>query len=260
MLIPAVLLLAQNANSAVQDTSATRKFFHNFNLCFQWFEIGRSIPLKQKQFATLDYGLDKYTANIKGGISFAGLGLGVYFRDKFGIEVTFASQSTTTEGNEFIEYLSNKYPGYYLPKGSFHYSSSTDGIGIRLCYRKHFKHFFIEPKFQFIINSFDNYFPSFRLKEIGTNQFIQYTMSDKIIGTQNSYHLFLNIAKRFNPFDARLKLEVGFMGEFMISPINQTISITETVYGQIGITNTESFQIYNPSFNFALTAKLFLEN
>lgn len=258
LFIFSVSLQFHSVRASNGDTTYQKRFFQHLNIAFQWFEIGGTVPLNQKRIESLNYGLDKFMAKSKGTLSSGFLGFSVYYKDMIGVEGIFNQHSVSSDGTDFDAYLTEKYPGYYLPAGIFRYSSSTNGYGLRMCYRKHFKHFFIEPKFQFMINSYENHFWSFRLKEIGTNQFVQYMMTDQIHGQKNSYHLILNIAKRFDPFHDILKFEFGLMAEFMIAPIRQSVSVTEFHYGEVAVTNTETFRLFNPCFNFGVTGKFFI--
>lgn len=255
-----IILISLTTGVFAQESGVEKKALRNFNLGIALIEIGKTVSLKQKRIETLNYSLDKFMANIKGNVSVNFIGLSLYYKDKIGVEALVSNTSTVSDGVDFKNYLSDKYPGYFIPDWISSYSSTNTSAALRMCYRKHFHHFFIEPKFQVMFNSFDNNYNSFKLKEMGTNQYVEYSITDEFHGAKNSYHLICNIAKRFDPFKDIAKVELGLMGEFMIAPIHQSVTVTEAPYGQVGTTNTETFKLYNPSFNFALTLKVFLEH
>lgn len=253
------ILFHCSLNAQFRDSREPTKFFQKVNFGFVWAEIGRSIPLQQKKISTLDNGLDLYMKDIQGEMFFGSLGLSITYKNKFGIEGLICYYSAGSQDNEFNSYLAEKYPNHYIPKG-FRYSYSIGNVGLRLFYRKNFKHFFIEPKFQICFNGFENNYSSFRMKEMGSNQYIQYSIEHEILGLKNSYHLMFIVAKSFTLHDLGVKFMVGLSGELMICPIRETVTITEQPYGMPAISNQQTFSLYYPTFTPALSLRAYFMN
>lgn len=240
-----------------RDTNKKSGWLRNFNLAINFVELGKTYPLNQKDFSHLKYGIGEYLSKITGDGDFGGLGAALYYKDKIGVEVMFSTQTFSGQSNNFANYLVAKHPNHFIPNYTPSFNVDSWGPGFRICYRQHFKHFFIEPRLQFKPNNVSAFSRSFRLKEMGSNHFIQYQIDNVIHGRNDSYHLMLNVARKFDPFKEIAMIELGVLADFMIRPESRAITITEQPYGQAEVSNSESFRMTNAAISAKFSIKVF---
>jgi hypothetical protein len=244
-----IVAFAENAWALESEKDSTKKsFIKNFNISTVWFEVGHFFPIHEKHLLDLPYGMDKYLYNTKGETSYGFLSLGLYYKEKYGIEVLYRHVGFNVEGDDYRNYIVEQHPDYYVPKTLPIGFYSFDKFEYRICYRHYFKHFFLEPKFQFGINDYTNYDDAFSIKEKGSNQFIQYTITKENLRKNNfSYHFILNVSKRFNPFKNVLKIETALKLEFMMAPTYYSYTIEEKPYGQPAVINNLNVKQLHPA-------------
>ena len=237
------------AQSQTQDNdSVKRPFIKNFNLSTAWFEYGYYFPIHEKNLLKLPYGMSHYFYDMKGTTASGFFSLGLYYKEKLGVEVLYRQYDANADAEDFTNYISELYPGYYVPPLITTYYFSLNDIQYRLCYRIPLKRFTLEPKFQLGINDYKSYGSSFTLKEKGSNQYISYNITNVNLNKNNfSYHFILNASKRFNPFKSRLKIETALKLEYMMVPTNYQYTIEQISYGKPPVYNVLNVKQLNPA-------------
>lgn len=250
-----------NARQAAKD-STKQSFFRQLNISTIWFELGTSIPFKEKKINSLPCGMDKYLNKLKGGDMSAGFfSLGLYYKDKIGVEfVLFRNSNYVAYPTEFNNYLSVKYPNNYI-KNIWGHSYSIRGKAYRICYKYHLKYFQIEPKIQLGFNNYINSDESAIFKEKGSNEFIEYSIKkESLKKTTIDYHLIIDVSKRVH-FKSlgRTNVEFGVKTEVMMVPTSYRYTITETPYGMPEIKNEVIVKQNNPAWGIEAVVRLFFK-
>ncbi|MEO8149708.1 MAG: hypothetical protein ABI723_18865 [Bacteroidia bacterium] len=256
-----VFMISLNSFATAAEKGSTKhSFIHNVNISTAWFELGHFFPVKEKKLLSLPYGMDKYFYDTKGGFSAGFFSLGLYYKDKFGLEAIFRINDFHSENNDYRNYIAEQHPGYYTPQTLPAYYYSFQNIEYRICYKYHLKHFILEPKFQLGINDYSNSVMGFVLKEIGSNKFIEYKITNEDMRKNNfSYHFILNISKRFNPFKNSIKIEPALKFAYMIAPTEYKYTIEELPYGMPSTTNQFVVKHLNPAFGIEACVYFFFK-
>lgn len=226
------LIMAQQDTIRATTDTLKKHPLKNFNFSFIWFEAGNTFAFKEKNMLDLPYGMDKFFYNVKGGFSTNFFGLGAYYKDKFGIAFVFQMMDVHVNGNEFKDYITLKYPGYYIPDYVPTYGYELGFIQYRICYKFHIKRFVIEPHLQFGINDYSSFQSNFTLKDIGSNFFTEYWIDKKNLKKNDqSFQLAVNCCKRFGKKNGeRLGADIGLRFAYGIAPTDYEYTITETPY------------------------------
>lgn len=229
-----LLLIATHASAGISPKDSTKKsFFHHLSFSTVVCEAGPFFPVKEKKIRSLPFGMNSYLYNVQsGGTSYGFFAAGVYYDDRFGVEILYRRSSFEVDGAEFSKYLSSKYPEHYV-KTYWGVNEVVEGLAYRLCYKFHFRYFQVEPQLQFGINNLYTYDESFFLKEKGSNNFIEYSIR-KVNQKKNivDYHLIVDILKRLHLKGVDVfNFELGIKTELMMMPTSYNYILTESPYG-----------------------------
>jgi hypothetical protein len=205
--------------------------YHKLNFCFTWFELGTSIPFKEKKLHDLPYGMNTYLYGPKGGLAGGLFGIGLYYKNHWGISAILTFQDYSVPDAAFKNYISSQYPGYFLPYAVQGHTYTLDNINYRLSYRFHKGHFTYEPQFQLGINDCDDFDTHFVLKEEGSNNFIEYDIKkENVRKNLFSYRAAMVVRWRFSKPDWKWNVEPGFRIDFSVIPTNFNYTITSSPY------------------------------
>lgn len=242
------LYVGSTMASGREEDSVKKSFIKNFNISTVWFEYGAVIPIHESHLRDLPNGLNHYLFNTNGEMAYGFFSLGLYYKERFGVEVLFRHSGFYVEGNDYRNYIAELHPDYYVPAVISTDYYSFEKLQYRICYRFYFKHFFLEPKFQLGINDYTDYDDVFSIKEKGSNQFISYRITKQNLRKNNfSYHFILNTSKRFDPFESIFKVEAGVKFEFMMVPTSYNYTIEEKPYGKPAIINQVHVKQLHPA-------------
>lgn len=217
--------LESKKDSTISDTH------HKLNFSFTWFEVGASIPFKEKKLQNIPYGMNSYLYGAKGGFAGGFFGLGLYYKNHWGLSAIFIFQDYTVPDAAFKNYISSQYPGHFLPYAVQGHTYTLYNINYRLSYRFQKGHFIYEPQFQIGINDCDDFDTHFVLKEAGSNKFVEYDIKKE--NTKKnifSYHAAIKANWCFSKPDRKWNVEPGLRLDFMVIPTNFNYTITSTPY------------------------------
>ena len=225
-------IFAQKDSTLLKETKPAEKQ-RMFNFSFTWFEAGASIPLQENRLQNLPYGMSSYLAGPEVGSSFGFWGLGLYYKNHWGFSTIFTLQDYHVPDAAFRNYITSQYPGYFLSNAVQGHIYAVNNINFRLSYRFQTGKFAFEPQFQMGINDCKDFDNHFVLKEIGSNQFIEYDIK-KENKKKNllSYHLALKTAWCYTKPTANWNVEPGIRLDFMIIPTDFRYTITTTPYNK----------------------------
>jgi len=231
-------------------------------------------PIKSKKLLSQPYGLNTllYDQQPSFGVIFpfsiAGSFriLSLCYKEKIGLELYYSSYGAYVDSKGMSDYLAAyfaaKYPNHYFHRLDQLYSIySFQGAMWGLTYKMHYKKWIAEPKFLLGFESASPGFPPvYILKEMGGNQFINYTITEDFITKhQNSYHFQMNFARRFR-FNKRsnFKHEIGINSEFMFAPYTAKFTLTEQAYGMAPVSHFVTFNDVFKTYSFGLFYAIYL--
>ncbi|MBA3665812.1 MAG: hypothetical protein H0W61_16645 [Bacteroidetes bacterium] len=218
-------------NSDPKKDSTTSYGYHRFSFNFTWFELGASIPLKEQKLQNLPYGMNSYLYGPKGGFAGGLFGLGLYYKNHWGLSAIFIFQDYSVPDAAFKDYISSQYPGHFLPSGVQGHTYTLYNINYRLSYRFQKNHFIYEPQIQIGVNDCDDFDTHFTLKEVGSNKFIEYDIKKE--NTRKnifSYHAAIKAIWCFSKADRKWNVEPGLRLDFMVIPTNFKYTISSTPF------------------------------
>lgn len=231
---------------------------HKINFCFTWFEVGAGIPLKEKKLQDLPYGMNHYLSSPKTNMAGGLFGIGLYYKNHWGITVIYSFQDYTVPDAAYRDYISSQFPNYYLPFGVQGHTYSLNNFDYRLSYRFHENRFTFEPQFQLGINDYDDFDTQFILKEKGSNNFIEYTIKKE---NQKKHILSYQAAfitrYRFTKPQWKWNIEPGLRLAFMIVPTNYNYTISYNSYNIPATVNKVNIKQLNPNINITLVLGAF---
>jgi hypothetical protein len=223
--------------SPAQENSNPRKEneisggYHKLNFSFTFLEIGASIPFKEDKLRALPYGMNTYLYSPKGGIAGNLYGVGLYYKNHWGISAILLLQDYSVPDVDFNNYISSKYPGYFSSSAGHAHFYQLYGINYRLSYRFQKGRFVFEPQFQLGINDCNDYDSHFVLKEVGSNNFVEYDIkSENTRRNLFSYHAAIVVRKCFTKPDRKWITEPNIRFDFFVIPTNFNYTITSTPY------------------------------
>jgi hypothetical protein len=249
------LLISLNGLSfdSPTDSSKFKQFIRDIDFCINAFELGGSIAFKQSKLTKLNYGLDKYYSKLKGDMHFSFFGLSFYYKKKFGLGAMFTDYEFISYDMGYNDYLTQKYPNHFIPEHSIHSILQIQTFSLNASYRQKFKYFTLEPKFRVCFNSFNSNNESFRLKEKGSNQYIQFELNEQIKSYKNNYIFILALFHQFNTKSVTIfNLEVGVQAELVLTPVKSVVTVTETPYNMPSIVYSENISLLNPALAFGV--------
>ena len=257
-----------DTSRAIQHRSVGRMLRDDVRFRLPPLEMTYSIPVKNKSFLGLPYGLDKFMYNIQPGpcsiLTYANdfrLRLAaLYYKDRVGVEWYFGGFGGGVNVDDFNNYLNARFPGYTL--GPINYlppSLSFFGQRFGLAYKMHLKKYVIEPKAQYGFETLSLAPYNYRLKENGSNQFIEYQVSQQQTDKNgHSYHAELNLARRFFIKPGPHFIEAGVRGEYLYSPYALRFTMTQQPYGAPATINTLDWKGNFSAWEFGLYAAYFI--
>jgi hypothetical protein len=274
----AVLLLNVqfiSGQTAAPDSTVHKTYwYHAIRLRFPEFILDYVHPYRERSFAGLPNGLDKfmYPTHNEGGY-FAPFGdnyrfrwIGLFYKDRIGLEMYTGGYGANVDINPYEEYLKAKFSGYY--KKDYYYSSGRQqfaGIQYGLAYKHHWKGLVIEPKFILGFEKLrsDNASTWF-FKEMGSNQFTEYEVKYWDSSHNNrSYHFQLRLAKRFKTSGKEYPvwLEFGLKTEYIMAARKELyLQVTERPYGKPEIVEGVPVPMRYRSIAFGMFFTVYLKN
>ncbi len=232
--------------------------YHKLNVSFSWFEVGTSVPFKEKKLRELPYGMNTYLYGPKGGFAGGYFGIGFHYKDRWGISTIFNFQEYTVADGNFKNYISSQYPNHFLSTSVQAHTYTLYNINYRLSYRFHRGRFIYEPQFQFGMNDCNDFKTHFVLKEENSNQFTEYD-----IQIQNkrknliSYRAALVVRWRYSRSDWKWNLEPGLRVDFMIIPTNFKYTITSTPYNEPATVHEVNVKQLRPAITITAVMSVF---
>lgn len=169
--------------------------------------------------------------NVKGNLTGSFVGLGLCYKDHWGLSVLFSFQEYSVPDGDYKNYISSQYPNYFSPAGTLDHVYSLDNINYRLSYRFHRGRFIYEPMLQLGINDYDEFETHFVLKEKGSNNFIEYDIRKE--NTRKnifSYRLGFAARWRLTRPDWKWNVEPGIKLDVLLVPTNFNYTITSKPY------------------------------
>ncbi len=246
------------AHPRFADTALPVARFHKVNFSFNWFEMGPCFPFKEKKLRDLPNGMNYYLYSPK--VSFSGnfFGIGIYYKDRWGLSAIGTFSDFSVDDADFRNYITTQYPGHYIPYGAQAHIYSLNGIDYRLSCRFHKGHLIFEPQFQFGINDCQDFHTHFVLKEMGSNQFIEYDIKEE--NTKKlllSYRAALMIHWCFNKPDRPWNVEPGLRFDLVVVPTNFHYTISSTPYNAPATVYEMDVKRLRPALNITLFMSIF---
>ncbi len=255
MLVFCFLLTTQFARSfeLPSDTTSRTGRFRNFNIAFNWAEVGAAYNLPVKRFQDLPAEAKAYLNPQGKGESFGIFGVTFFYKHTFGVGVMYNYAGFLPSSNSYQEYLAVKYADYYPPKRQFaNYNYSVEGLFFNLSYRKLFKYFFVESMFRVGFNAYDASGYGVQLKKKGANEYLRVSVYETYTGSRNSYQIHVNIAHRFRKIlDMPFHFELGARGSFFTAPVNSVFTFEEQPYGGTVTSSSYAVDRWNPAFGWS---------
>jgi hypothetical protein len=241
--------------------SKLKSMFRNINLGLPLIFVDYAIPLKSSANSSFSDGMNYYFASSKSSFSctvpffsdnYSCRLFALYYKYKPGIEFYWSGFGGRINMDDFINYLTKKYPNHYITNSNYiNNSYSFDGAGIGLTYKMHYKKYIIEPKIILGFETQNIYSSSFTFKEIGSNQFTTYKIEKHVENNfQHSFHFLLHLARQFILYKSKPKpvfLETGIKAEYLYAPYTINIKVKEQTYG-----NPESVNEFTAKTNFSM--------
>jgi len=221
-------------------------------------EFGPVFPFRDESLLDdLPYGMSEFNYYTRQGGTFNMFGLSVYFKKKIGLEyLFFANYNVNLDESHYAQYIESQFPNHYVTTSSIGGGYNLSSKAIRLCYQKHFRHFFIEPKLQLGINSVTVQGEFLRMKEKGSNHYIDYSVTHKNNNkSSNSYHALMCAGKRFNIPESHVAFELNLMTGFYIAPTDVTYTIETDPYGMPATTNEVTIKSTKSGFHLGLALR-----
>ncbi len=218
-------------NSHKEKDNQIAEVNHKLNFSFSWFELGASVPLNEKKLLKLPYGMNHYLYGPKGGLAGALFGIGLYYKNHWGISAILSFQDYYVPSNDFKKYVISQYPGRSIDGFAQAHAYSLNNINYRIGYRFHKNRFIFEPQFQLGINDYNDFQTHFILKEKGSNNFVEYDIKQEnrrknIV----SYRAALITRWQFSKPGSGWNLEPGLRVELLVIPTNFNYTITSGFY------------------------------
>lgn len=221
---------AQNNSNSSEGNENTSNY-HKLNFSFTWFEFGVGIPFKEEKLRDLPYGMNTYLYGPQRNLAASLFGVGLYYKNHWGISAILLFQDYSIPGADFINYISSEYPGYFSLSGARGHTYTLYKINYRLSYRFQKGHFVFEPQFQLGINDCDDFDTHFVLKDVGSNNFVEYDIKSE--NTRNnlfSYRAAVVVRWGFTKPERKWSIEPNIRFDFLVIPTNFNYIITSTPY------------------------------
>ena len=256
-----ILLLSVSLITSAQFLSDTIPHYDpsppegKFNISFTWFELGRTIPMNENLAQNLPSGLAPYFSPLKGSQFYGFFGLGLYYKNRWGVSVMYNSVNFTSSGDNFTNYLVSQYPNYYIQNDLSTFNYSLDHFVYRIGYRFRSGPMRIEPQFQFGVNDYSSHGRTYILKEKGSNHFISYSIqSENMKKTQISYRFGTVFRWSHSKPWWKWDLEPGIRIDFMLVPVEYRYTLKISPYDMQTITQSTQFKQWNPAFMISFVA------
>jgi len=261
LFLSCLLRLAAGAQDGTQDVPSDPEVparHHRFQLSFTWFELGASMPFKEKKLRDLPYGMDTYLYGPGAAFAVGYFGLGLYYRQHWGISVIYSGQDFHVEDAAYRNYIADRYQGHYLADAVQAASFSLYGLNYRIGYRFTSGHFIIEPQFQLGVIDQDEFQTHFVLKEIGSNRFVEYDM-EKVSAAKSifSYHAAVKVVRSVSKPERKWCVEPGLRLSFMVVPTDVTYTITSTPYQMPSTVHRIEVKQLHPAFTVTAFLSVF---
>jgi hypothetical protein len=234
----------------------------------------RVFPFRNPTLSTIPYGMDHYMYPTKAGFA-SDFGstyihnycfriFGLYYKERIGLEFNVYKYGAQIDQQPFKDFLQTKFPNYYRSDlQSRRITTFTfGGVQVGAAYEAKWKGLIVVPKFLLGFAHLRDSGDNWRLKEKGSNQFINYHVEYFDASRhQNSYHLQLRVAKRIHLGKGRTSLEMGLKTEYVLSSKKHWVmQITEEPYGQPVKTEEVEVRTRYQSFAIGVYTALFIKS
>ena len=230
-----LFVLANNLQAQTKDTISQKR--KTITITLTPVEIGFAIPIKDKKNDALPEPINVFANRKNTAINFNLLRLGILVKERYGIEAFYNFYTNQNYTHDvFANYISNTHPNYEKPVSvnrNYYNTSTWKGWEFALYYRIKIKKIYIEPKFQIGFEKFTQGNFEYYMKEKGSNQFIEYSLTSQNTKKYTpSYHYIVNVSRRLTPSSKKLKFELGLKFEYSVMNVNLIYNSSETPYGQ----------------------------
>lgn len=272
LLLSAGCTIPGNAQS-VKDTAKQQRhtIFRNFSIGLPVLYSGYGLSAQSNKTGNLPGGMNFYLKEVRStseallpvtpNYSFRVLAL--YFKDKIGLELSYAGYGAYTRRDAYNGYLADRYAGYYMnehngKEGVY----SFNGWRYGLMYKFHYRGLIIEPKLMvgFEKGPASGHTDQWYFKEMGSNQFTDLEIKTTYPERKSSYHAQLNIAKQYGLKYGKVRGETGLYTAYLYAPYRFSISIKEAPYGHPETVTKVDFEDVFRQFRFGLYTIFYLRN
>ena len=251
----AVLSLLINHHLSSQEIqNLETPFVRKCSIRMTVIECGGQSGLTSKKINQSGDLLKAYCGSNSRGLISAFLGFGLCYNGKIELGVIPFTATLSNDGVAFQDYLRDNYNGYYVDDVWVRRNREITGLGFYSSYRFRLKFFQWEWRFQFHPNSYKTDQKSFRLKEVGSNQFLSYSIKEEIIRNNHSYQLATGICRPFTSTNTNFGIEMGVNTGIILSPIKSVFTFTTTPYG--GAESEQVITVFSTNPTFFVTARL----
>lgn len=249
------ICFSQSDSTAWKD----KKIVRQFNFGFTLLSLEYGIPFESNEFQNLPYGMNYLLQNPKSKLLVNIAMPSIVFRDRLGIAAKiFTSAGYNLNTAEFLTYLQNKFPNYYIPTIGRPQLFFT-GFTPILFYRAHFGKWKLEPFIELLPTS--NVLPTLYLtmRQQGSNQFIEYSITDTTNMPVLLKGIGFNFVYRFKKKSVRENWELFFTSLYRFGKINGHYVIKEQAFGMPATIAKVDFSLPFSDFSFGLGLRLFLK-
>jgi hypothetical protein len=257
-----------NDQSGLQDSLTSKKWYHVIRFRLPEFIFDYVLPFRERSFAALPNGMDKYMYPTKKEVGFFAPFtnnysfrlIGLFYKDRIGLEFYTGGFGAKVDGQPFERFLQAKFPDHYK-NGFLNQDYTFSGWQYGLAYKHHWKGLVVEPKFILGFEKMQSTHNKWIFKEIGSNQFTEYEANYWDSSRNNrSYHLQLRLAKRFYTGGLVPWLEFGLKTEYIMAAKRQLyLQVIESSYGKPRIEEGMTLPMRYRSFTIGFFFTVYLE-
>jgi len=228
-------------------------------------ELKYSIPLHSKDFDGLANGMNDYIRTPWSGMSPVGVNftfrpVSLFYKDRIGVAFYLNGFGGYVDNSGFNRYMANRYGGEYVYSNSYLFTPlQFYGPAVGVAYRFRYKSYVIEPDLIYGFEHLDDGGLQFDqvMRQKGTNQFLEYSIwATNVTPRQRSYRGRLMIGKRVAFKRTATIWEGGFVADFIYSPYNCLLTISQASYGSAPILQQVAVSSIYRQLNFGAYVKM----